>query len=46
MASYGLFRLERGKRGGIAPKVMHDRVVAGRLAAWPAKIEPLPASVS
>ena len=26
MAGYGLVRLERGERGRIAPKVMHDRV--------------------
>jgi predicted transcriptional regulator len=26
MAGYGLVRLERGERGRITPKVMHDRV--------------------
>jgi predicted transcriptional regulator len=26
MAGYGLVRLERGERGRIAPKVLHDRV--------------------
>jgi predicted transcriptional regulator len=26
MAGYGLIRLERGERGRIAPKVIHDRV--------------------
>lgn len=26
MAAYGLVRLERGERGRIAPKVLHDRV--------------------
>ena len=26
MESYGLVRLERGERGRITPKVMHDRV--------------------
>lgn len=26
MAAYGLVRLERGERGRIVPKVMHDRV--------------------
>jgi hypothetical protein len=26
MAGYGLVRLERGPRGRIAPKVIHDRI--------------------
>jgi predicted transcriptional regulator len=26
MAAYGLVRLERGERGRIAPKIVHDRV--------------------
>jgi hypothetical protein len=26
MEAYGLVRLERGERGRVAPKVVHDRV--------------------
>jgi predicted transcriptional regulator len=26
MEAYGLVRLERGERGRIAPKILHDRV--------------------
>jgi predicted transcriptional regulator len=26
MAGYGLIRLERGERGRVAPRIVHDRV--------------------
>jgi predicted transcriptional regulator len=35
MAGYGLVRLERGERGRIAPKVIHDRVELDLPLIWP-----------
>ncbi len=34
MEGYGLLRLERGARGRIAPKVMHDRVELDLPLTW------------
>jgi predicted transcriptional regulator len=37
MAGYGLIRLERGERGRIAPKVIHDRVELDLPLTWSQK---------
>jgi hypothetical protein len=37
MAGYGLVRLERGERGRITPKAMHDRLELDLPLTWSRK---------